>query len=181
MNRRLLFGFVAVLILVCVVLAVVRWQQQNVQRTAILSTSTQAIKYGVISSDDAYRLGVLEKSLNVQRSISDADLDWVTNLVNTPRPRDTAGNRELLQWRVLWDLAALRPVTPRQAQILYNGFKPDLLSSDDDLKISAIKLFGKSKVLEAEPDLQRLLSDPDVDVRTAAKRGLERLQPTRSD
>ena len=126
---------------------------------------------GEMTAQEDMRSEAIELSVTKTGRISDADLDWVLHLAQTP------GTGSLMYTQLrhsdsLIVLKKLRVFAPGQKEKIYSVASPFLSSANVNEKVGAMAAIRAIKDKRAIPAVTGLLNDPDSDIRQQAQKTL---------
>lgn len=126
---------------------------------------------GEMTRQEFLRQIALETLVQKTGQISDADLDWVLHMAQTPGIGDTkmTPTRHL---NALLTLKHLRTLMPGQKEKIYLVAVPYLTSADKSEKIGAMAAIQAIKDKRTVPAVAKLLNDQDPLVREMAQKTL---------
>ncbi len=147
-----------------------------IQSNAVVNRVAQRYSSnGVMSAESYQRLASIQKDIFQTGKITDADLRWSLSLLHSKPLVESQNNENGLHRAVLLYLTGIRSLTPSQQSEFFTAVVP--LASDKDryVRQMAATTLGEIGDARAKPYLQKMQSDPVMQVRVHATRALKRL------
>jgi hypothetical protein len=134
-------------------------------------------KRGVMTEEDFHRLSAIQNRIYTKQSLTDADLEFCERLVRQPPLTQQGDNEKEVRRKVFQYLVGRKTLTPEQADRLY-ALTLEHMSDDDAMtREAAMWVHASLREERALGNIEKMAkSDPDAEVRQAAREDASRLE-----